>query len=135
MQKIKRAFKNSIWGSFMICALLSGACILLFSLIFALIAGSLDDPTGNLGIFSLCAMLISAAISGFINSRIKGEGGVGFATLVALSIVLIMLLINVIACGGKISLSAFMNYVCYLGVSALASYLGDKRAVKRRHRH
>ena len=111
MLKGKRALQGgNIAGSFLICLALSGAVILGLSLICAFIASRLNDPTGNLGLFSLVAMLLSAVISGVLCARIKGEGGARFSFLVALSVVLIMLLINVIICAGKVSLSAFMNY-------------------------
>ena len=135
MHKAKRALKNSLFQSFFICLSISAGVIVFLSLIFAIIANLLDDPTENLGLFSLAAMLLSAAVSGIVSTRIKGEGGVGFSSLVALTIVLVMLLINVIICVVKISLGAIMNYICYLGVAAMAAFLGRKKEGKRRHKN
>ena len=135
MFRNKEALNNSPFLRFALCFGLSIGVLLISSVIFAIIANSLDDPTGKLGIFSLLAMLISAAVSGYLCSRIKGEGGVGFAALVALALLLIMLLINVIICSGKISFAAFMNYICYFGVASLSALLGGKGKGHKKHRH
>ena len=134
MHKNKGRTNKNIYKSFLICFGLSVGIIVAVALLFALLSSILDDPTGNLGLFSLFALLISAAVSGFISSRIKGEGGVRFASLVALATVLIMLLINVITCGGKVNFGAFMNYICYFGVASLTALLGKKRSNHRKHR-
>ena len=119
---------------FLVCFGFSIAAILVCSFITSLIAGGSKDPTGMIGIFSLAAMLISAAAGGVFSSRIRGEGGTVYAALVALAVVLVMLLIAVILCGGRVSAGAFMNYGCYLGVSALSAFLGKRRATHRVHR-
>ncbi len=135
MVKGRRASGVGKPGSFLICLGVSGGTILLLSMVGAAIAAALDDPTGNLGLISLAVMLISAAVSGVFSTRMKGEGGLPFSALVALTVVLIMLLINVIVCAGKVSLGAFMNYLCYLGVAVMAAFLGKKRDKHRRRKH
>lgn len=134
MFKGKRINDGGIMKSFIISFCLSFLIILLLSLLSALIAGSLDDPGKVIGLFSLGSLLVSAAVSGVVSSRIKGEGGLKFAILVALAVVLIMLLINVIVCSGKVSGGSFMNYGCYMGVAALSAFLGRKRDRHKRHR-
>ena len=131
----KRSGGGEVARTFLICFAISVLLILLFSLISAVIVGSLDDPTKSVGLFSLATMLLSAAVSGVVSSRIKGEGGLKFATLVALAVVLIMLLVNVIISNGKVSGGAFMNYGCYLGVAALSAFLGRKRSGHRRNKY
>ena len=128
----KRSAGGEVARTFLVCFAISVLIILLFSLISAVIVGSLDDPTESVGIFSLATMLLSAALSGVMSARIKGEGGLKFATLVALAVVLIMLLINVIISAGKVSGGSFMNYGCYLGVASLSAFLGRKRNTHRR---
>lgn len=135
MQKGRRALASSTPISFLICLGLSGGVIMLLSVIGALVASGLDDPTGNLGLISLAVMLISAAITGIFCTRIKGDGGVGFSALVALAVVLIMLLINVIICAGKVSLGAFMNYICFIGVAVGSAFLGKKRERRGHRKH
>lgn len=134
MFKGKRINDGGIMKSFIISFSISFLIILLLSLLSALIAGSLDDPSRAVGLFSLGSLLVSAAASGVISSRIKGEGGLKFAILVALAVVLIMLLINVIVCSGKVSGGSFMNYGCYMGVATLSAFLGRKRERHKRHR-
>lgn len=134
MLKTKRISQLSTGKCFALCIGISAAALLVLSLIGALIAAMLDDPTGHLGVISLVVMLLSAMVGGVISSRIRGEGGVGFATLTALAIVLIMLIINIITCAGKVSPGAFMNYACYLGAASLFSYLGRKKSGHIRHK-
>ena len=86
------SFKNNFWAVLLICLAISVLCILSVSFIFALISSTSNDPTGSLGIFSLSALLISGAVSGFISGKIKKEGGVGFSALMALATTLIMLI-------------------------------------------
>ncbi len=135
MQKGRRALAGSTPRSFLICLGVSGGVIVLLSVVGALVASGLEDPTGNLGLISLAVMLISAAITGIICTRIKGDGGVGFSALVALAVVLVMLLINVIICAGKVSLGAFMNYICFIGVAVGAAFLGKKRERRGHRKH
>ncbi len=134
MSKSKRAGGN-IPRSFIISLGISAATIILLSLIGTVIAGSLDDPTRHLGLISLGVMLLSAALGGIISSGIRGEGSTGFSALVALTVVLIMLLINVLICKGRVSLAAFMNYACYFGVAVMSAFLNRKRSGRRKHRH
>lgn len=135
MLKMKKYIKaDGSATKFLICFGFSSATILASSLIMALIAGASEDPTGKVGIYSLVAMLVSAVLGGIFSSRMRGEGGVLYALLVALAIVLVMLLIAVIVGSGKVSGGAFMNYGCYLGTSTLAAVLGKKRVTHRVHR-
>ena len=136
MHKSKGSITDGVAKVFILCFAISILLILLFSLLSALILDNLNDPTKNLGLFSLGAMILSALMSGAICSRIKSEGGLRFASLVGLAVLLLMLLISVILSKGKVSLAAFMNYGCYFGCYALLSYFGGKggRSKKRRKR-
>lgn len=135
MHKGKGILNGGVAEKFLICFAISALVIIILSLISALILGALNDPTKSLGLFSFGAMLLSAAASGICCARINGEGGIGFASLVALAVVLIMLLINVILSAGRVSGAAFMNYGCYFGTFLLSAFAGKKRNGHRRHRH
>ena len=136
MFKINRSKRDgSAAGGFLFCFGISALLIPVFSLIATVIVGGLDDPTKHIGIFSLCALLLSALCSGIICGRVKQDGAVRFSALGALSVVLIMLLINLIISGGKISGGAFMNYGCYMGVLTMSSLLGGRNMRRRGHRH
>ena len=127
------SFKNNFWAVLLICLAISVLCILSVSFIFALISSTSNDPTGSLGIFSLSALLISGAVSGFISGKIKKEGGIGFSALMALATTLIMLIFCIII-SGKVSGGAIMNYVCYIGVSTLMGFLATRKTGRARHK-
>ena len=134
MYKGKRFLVKDNWAVvFLICLAMSAMVIILLSLMFALVSNMSNDPTGNLGIFSLLTVLLAAAASGFATAKIKKENAIGFSALVSLATVLIMLLSCVIM-NGKVSGSAFMNYICYIGVATLFSLLGAREKSHKRHR-
>lgn len=133
MSRSKRAGGNIPRG-FIISLGISAAAIVLLSLVGAMVAVNLDDPTRYLGLISLCVMLLSAVACGIVSTIIKRDTAVRFCSLVALTMVLIMLLIDVIICKGRIAPSALMNYVCYFGVAVISSLLCKKATTKRRHR-
>ena len=132
---LKKFQRGGIAASFIICFGFSAFAILAFSLIMTAVAMSTEDPASKIGIFALISMLTAAFVSGIFTSKFKGDGGLGFTALLSLMVVLIMLLINVIISGGRVSGSAFMNYGCYLGVFILSSLLGKSIGNRKRHKH
>lgn len=131
--KIKRA-ENNILVSF---ALSLGICFgsaVIVAFILALVANSSANSTENIPLFALVTLVISAAVSGVVISRMKGSGGVKFSALVSLAFVLILLLISVIVGKGSVAPSAFMNYASFLGVCVLSAYLTRKRGRTQRKR-
>ena len=134
MHKRKRINSGGVAESFAICFGISTLLIILFSVISAVIAYMLDDPTEHIGLFSLASMILAGVVGGISCARIKGDGGVRFAALVALAIVLLMLLINVILSEGRVSGAAFMNYGCYMGIYSLSAFLGKKTYKHRKHK-
>ena len=132
MLKGKRlSLKDNTALTFLACLGFSLLALVLFSVVFAIIANLSNDPTSMLGLFSLGALILGGAVGGFFSARMKKEGTLLFSLLVALAIVMLMLIICVVICG-KISGSAFMNYGCYIGISALTSLLGSR---ERKHKH
>lgn len=134
MLKIKKHGGGSAVGALGLCVGISLLCVGIISLIFALAANLSADPTGKIGIFSLIALLISAALAGFVNGAMNRERGVGFFALGALAVVAVMMIACLIMTGGKIGTGAFMNYGCYLGVYMLSTLLAKKRRTKARRR-
>ncbi len=108
--------------------------LVLCALVMALIAYSSENPTKSVPLFSLVALIASAAVSGITVSRIKGEGGVKFTALVSLALMLLLLLIAIISGKGSVPPSAFMNYACYMGVAVISAFLGRKREKRRKRR-
>ena len=127
-----KKIKDNLFYSFLLSLGISALALITSSLLMAFIAYSTEDPTSGIGGFSLFAMIISAIICGVATTRIKGEGGVKFTVLVALALVLIMLIFAVISGKGHVAPSAFMNYLCFMGISLLSSHLGKKRERRRR---
>lgn len=125
------SLKNNFWLMLIICLSISVVSILLISIIFALVAEGSKDPTGNIGIFSLSALLISGAISGFVSAKIKGEKAIGFSALISLVTIFIMLMLCLII-SGKVGSGALMNYLCYMLVSVFFSFIGSR---EKKHRH
>ena len=136
MHKSKSHREGGTVQSFFICAAIAVLLIILLSVPASAIALSLKNPSEAIEIISLAVLVLSAAVSGFLNARLFPEQKAVFGASVALFITLLMLLTCVIACNGKVSGSAFMNYGCYFGISTLFSYLGrtGKRRRKTNHR-
>ena len=133
MFKGKRFSIKGNWViEFLICLGISALAIIGLSFAFALVANGLEDSTGNLGLFSLAALLLGAAIGGFASAKIKKEGALVFSALVAVAIVLIMLIICLIA-GGNLG-GALMNYGCYMGVAVFSAFIGARERKRRHHK-
>ncbi len=128
---IKRA--NFRWG-FIVCLGVSLAALPISSLLAAFAVNMTEDPTANIGICSLLAMIISAAISGIFTAIYKKDSTVGYASLVALCVAIIMLIIGIVVNKGRLSASAFMNYGCYIGVAGICAYLSKHKNGRRRRR-
>lgn len=129
--KRARASKSGI-GAFAFGVLLSLLSLILLSLIAAIFLTGVKSPTKNLGAVSLAVLLISAFISGFVNSKRCGEGGVGYSVITALAFSLIMLAVSLVATRGKVGGMLFMNCLCYMMAAAFAAFLGKKRQRRRR---
>ena len=125
---------SSTTRSFIICIIQSLVTIIILSMIMAAVLMKFKDPTGKLPILALITMLISAAASGFVSSKLNPTGKLSFSLLSALSVTLIMLLTGLVASAGHLSGSAFMNYLCYLAIYALLSYFTTKGKRHRRRR-
>ncbi len=119
--------KVVILGAVCSLALLAVVCF-----IASLILIRTENSTAYIDISSLAALLVTAAISGFSISKIKGDGGVLIGILSSLLFVLVMLVIGLIAMGGSLPPRCPLNYLCYMGVASLFSLLGKKRVKRRR---
>lgn len=133
MLKIKKSSKPGTLA-YIPAVLISVAVIFLLSIVMALVASGSDDPTAKIGIYSLVAILISGAVSGFFISKIRGEGGVLYSLFVSLGVSAFIIIAALIASGGRISGGSFMNCACYAGVFTAFAYLGRRREKRHRHR-
>ena len=100
-------------------------------LLFCAIAYALEDPTPKLGLFSLGAFLLCAAVSASVMPRLTG----GFlpALLSSLLFALLILLGGLIGSRGHLPAMACMNLLCYMLTSAFFAFLASRKR-ERRHR-
>jgi len=120
------------FGRYFLCLLFSFAILTAVSLLASAACYLTSNPIESVGIFSLVAVVLSAAVTGGTISVYHGTGGFKLALLSAFGTVLIMLAIAAICSGGKPAASALMNYICYVGVTLPSAYLMRPR--ERRHR-
>lgn len=114
----------------------TAAAVLTFfavSFIFTLFASLSENPTSLIGIFSLISLLVSGALFGFVTSRIMGEGSKLSIPISALCTVLIMIAIGLIWSKGTTHISTLLNYLTYIGVAVIFSYLGRIRPKRKKY--
>ncbi|MBQ8321765.1 MAG: hypothetical protein IJX92_05320 [Clostridia bacterium] len=112
-----------------------GLSMLVFVGVFLLatLIVSLDsDPTSKIDIAAFVSLIISSAISGIVLTRLHGKDGLKYTALTSLLLSLIMILISIFLSSGALSGGAFMNALCYFGVSMLTAFIG--RGGRRRKR-
>ena len=113
-------------------ALGSGILLAIVSFILALICMRMENSSGAANIMPLVALLITGAVSGFVISKIKGEGGVLTGVLSSLFFVLTLLIAALIITGGNVSAKCPLNYICYMGIASLFAFFGKKKNKRRR---
>ncbi len=110
------------------------ASVAAVSFALALISSFTKDPTALTGAFSLLALVLAGGISGFVTSRVNGEGGTLVGILSAVISTSVMMVAGLIWKGGFLPLGAILNLLVFLAVSVISSLLGKKRAKRMRHR-
>ncbi len=126
----KRFYKKgnmSALSKLLVGTLISLASILVFAVIFGALAMMFRDVTGRIPLFALLTVIFSGVAAGAVVSRLITEGNLPFSILVALMTSLIMMLIGIVAGGGSVSFSVFLNFLIFMGVFGLAAYLFKKR--------
>ena len=112
--------------------IISLVILFISSLLFSGLIMTVSNPVGSVKTVSLTALLVSGAISGFIISKRKGEGGFIASLFSSLIFIGIILAIALIATRGRVGGVIFMNCFCYTLISSFFSLLAKKR--ERRHR-
>ena len=115
-------------------SLFSLAIITVISFILALASSFTKDPTALTGAFSLLALILSGALSGFITSKVNGDGGGLIGIISSLISTGALLLIGLVWKGGFLPIDAIINALAYLGVSVIFSFLGQKKLKRSRKR-
>ena len=132
MSELKKANeKNRSVRGLLFSALFSVLVILSLSMIAALICNAVKADSGLVRLYSLGALVLSAFVSGFVNSK---RVGVSYSLFSGLLVSLIMLMVGIIISSGKLSAGAFMNYGCFFLVSIAGAYLGKMPSSKKRRR-
>ncbi len=132
MAKKNKLLKN-INPPIFICVgvLFSYIVLTVISLLGAFVCNSTEDPARLVGIVAFITLLLTAAVSSFILSRLRGEGGSLLAILTAAGFVIVRIVISLFLSGTD--LSDLLDCVCYLGTGAIFALLGQKK-LGRRHR-
>ena len=104
--------------------------------ILAVIAYFTSNPTAMTGAFSLLALILAGAISGFVTSKVNGDGGALVGILSALICAAVILAVGLVWRGGLLPFGAVLNVAVFTVVSVGASLLGKKRVKSARaHRY
>ena len=111
------------------------AVLMIVSFVLSLISSMTKDPVSLIGALSLVALILSGAISGFVTSKVNGDGGVLVAILSSIISAFTILAIGLIWKGGAIKLSVPLNLTVFIAVSVIASLLGKKQPKKSKHRY
>ena len=133
----KRYYNDNSLGAFSklgIGAGISLLSVLSFSILFGIIAMLFNNITGVIPLFSMLTVILSAALSGVIVSRMITNGNLGLSVLSFLLSWLILMLIGVIINKGSLPLSVFLNLVIFVGISTLCSYVFKKRDINIKRR-
>ena len=111
------------------------AVLVAISFILSVISSMTKNPTALIGAFSLIALILSGAISGFVTSKVNGDGGMLVAILSSVISAFTILAIGLIWKGGAIKLSVPLNLLVFIAVSVIASLLGKKQPKRKKRRY
>ena len=112
------------------------ASLLAVTMLLAVISYFTADPTAYTGAFSLLSLVVAGAVSGFVTSRVNGEGGVLIGILSSVIASSTLLIAGLIISGGSCALCVLVNSLAFIGVSSLAAVLAKKigkKSPKRRY--
>ena len=110
----------------------SVGAVFAMAFILAFISSMTKDPTSLTGAFSLLALILAGAVSGFVISRVNGDGGALVGILSSVIATGVMIIAGLIWKSGFLPLGALLNLLAFLAVGILSSLLGKKRSRKRR---
>ena len=120
-----------IISGFAIEALFYIILFIISAFVAALFALRAESPMDAASVYSIPAVVVSAAFGGFILSKIRGEGGVKHAVISAALAASVLFIIGLIT-GGMPGVSAMINYISFVGIAGIFAFLGRKR--ERRHK-
>ena len=106
---------------------------LVFVAVAAIASGillSMENPSEHIDLSSFAVLIVSAIISGALESRLLGKRGFVNSLIAHAATAAIFILIG--AFSGGVTLSCLMNAVCYLGIGAGSAFLGKPK--QKNHR-
>lgn len=106
--------------------------VALSAFIFAVISSLTADPGALTGILSLTSLLAAGAITSFILSKTIRGGGQLIAIISSAIAGLLMMVTGLIIKGGAVSLGVFVNYLAFIGISALFAFIAGKTGGRRK---
>ena len=115
----------------LIGTLFSYAVLTILSLPAAVICNGMENPAKYVGTAAFVVLIITAALSCYLISRLRGEGGGPCAILSAAGFVILRIVISLFLSGTD--LSDLLDCLCFLGTGAIFALLGQRKS-KRRHR-
>ncbi len=118
------------WSPLVLGALLPPLSFVALAFICALVLSKLQDPMGLVGAFSLAALVLSAAASSFISSKLIFERKLFPAVAFGSVFAALIFAVSLISGGGALTGRSLLNAGIYIGVSLLFASLGSRE--KRR---
>ena len=122
---LRRAFLFGIVINLLILALML--------VISSAIVSTMSDPISAVGMGSVCALYLTALISGFITAKYKGEGGMLATLFSSLFFALTLLTVGLLSSGGSNIPLSMINCPVYVIISLIGGVLARKRSRKKRH--
>lgn len=132
MKRRMKSNKFSGAGSVLIGVLTALISYLAFILVFSVVLYFSEDPTKRVGLFSLIALALSGAVTGFLVTK-KSEGKYT-ATLSAAILSLILIVTGAVISGGAPSIGTILTAVIYAASALLFSRLATPHGARSKFR-
>ena len=114
--------------------LFSFLSLMISSFLVSVIISALKNPIEMIAIGSLIAFMTSGAVSGFSIARKNRASGIRLSLICSVIFIAIVLVASLLTKRGSISGGMFMNYLCYLMISAFFAFLGAREKRRKRRR-
>ena len=111
------------------------AAVFAMALLLALFSSFTEDPTSLTGAFSLLALLLAGAVSGFVTSKLCGDGGALIGSLSAVIAGCLMIITGLIWMKGALPFGVVINMLAFIGVSVVAAVIGRKLTRRKRRKY
>ncbi len=113
-------------------ALMSIGIVIIMALAAAVFAYFISDPSEMTPLLSLISLLFSGVLGGVLS--VKLFGNTPLLAFIASAVSLIpMIIAGLIIAGGMIGANVFLNYLAYLGVTALSAVISTRLRGKKKY--